>query len=319
VSGALGDPAYTLDQVRGFVAVAEERHFGRAAERLRMTQPPLSRQIQRLEREIGVRLLYRSQRAVELTAAGEAFLAEARRLLAVAEAAPETARRVGDGEVGTVRIGFTAASGFGFLGDLLNRIQDRLPGIELVLGEMVSAEQLAALDSGMLDLALVRPPADDPEYASRLVQREELLLALPRDHPLAETDEPAQVHELQGQPLLQYAPEQARYFAELTARILAPITHRTTHSLSQVHTMAALVAAGQGIALLPASVLRLRPAGVRFRTLAGVEPRPVALHAVWRRDTANPALCRVTALLDDLPGATGMPQPLDPSTHREDT
>src|SRR3954463_13556979 len=112
----------TLDQVRSFVAVAEELHFGRAADRLRMTQPPLSRQIQKLERAVGAQLLERDSRRVALTAAGEAVLGEARRMLALADAAPEVARRVSAGSSGLLRLGFTAASTFGVLGDLLNRI-----------------------------------------------------------------------------------------------------------------------------------------------------------------------------------------------------
>ena len=102
--------AFTLEQLRGFVAVAEELHFGRAAARLKMTQPPLSRQIQKLERVVGAQLLERDNRRVTLTAAGEAFLVEARRLLALADSAPELARRVSSGSHGVVRIGFTAAS-----------------------------------------------------------------------------------------------------------------------------------------------------------------------------------------------------------------
>src|SRR3954463_16248702 len=112
--------AFTLEQLRGFVAVADELHFGRAAARLKMTQPPLSRQIQKLERGVGAQLLERDNRRVTLTAAGEVFLGEARRLLALAASAPQLARRVSSGATGLVRIGFTAASTYGTLGQLLN-------------------------------------------------------------------------------------------------------------------------------------------------------------------------------------------------------
>src|SRR3954470_8331876 len=143
---------FTLDQARGFIAVAEELHFGRAAERLNMTQPPLSRQVQKLERAIGVQLFERDNRRVELTAAGEAFLSEARRLLALAGHAPDLARRISAGSAGTVRIGFTASSMFAVLPVVLRRIDDRLPEVDVDLYEMVTGEQVEALLAHELDL-----------------------------------------------------------------------------------------------------------------------------------------------------------------------
>src|SRR3954447_25828899 len=131
---------FTLEQLRGFVAVAEELHFGRAAARLKMTQPPLSRQIQKLERAVGAQLLERDNRRGALTAAGQVFLGEARRLLALAEAAPDQARRVSAGSSGVVRIGFTAASTYGILGRLLNELARELPDVSVDLAEMVTRE-----------------------------------------------------------------------------------------------------------------------------------------------------------------------------------
>ncbi|MFC7328322.1 LysR family transcriptional regulator [Marinactinospora rubrisoli] len=291
-------PMLSLEHVRGFVAVAEEAHFGRAARRLQMTQPPLSRQIQRLERDVGVRLLDRTQRGVALTPAGLAFLEEARRLLALANAAPDTARRVAAGRAGTVCVGFTATAGFGVLGALVTRIEDALPDVELVLSELVSAVQFDRLRSGALDLALARPPFDTEEFASRLVHREPLVAALPAAHPLAEETGEMPVERLDGEALLLYSADQAGYFADLTARVLATVNHTSTHFLTQVHTMVALVAAGRGVALVPASATRLRFDGVRYRPLAGLPADPVELHAVWRRSAVNPALLNVIELLD---------------------
>ncbi|MEV6560760.1 LysR family transcriptional regulator [Nocardia sp. NPDC051756] len=291
----------SLEQVRGFVMVADEGSFRRAAERLRMTQPPLSRQVQKLERDIGVELFDRSQRQAQLTPAGEVFLIEARRLLALAEGAPGTARLVAAGGAGTVRIGFTAASGFGFLGRFLNHIEQGLPGVEVVLREMVSSDQFENLRSGKLDLALARPPFDRTEFDCELVHSERLMLALPDGHALA-GDGPIAAEELGGETLLVYAPGPARYFADLVAGILAAVPYTSTHELTQVHTMLALVAAGRGLALVPETASHLHPDGVRFRPLDGVED-PVVLYAVWRRNCANPALPRVVRLLDSLPPA----------------
>jgi len=151
---------FTFDQLAGFIAVAEELHFGRAAERLNMTQPPLSRQIQKLEKTVGAELLERDNRRVQLTPAGTAFLDEARRLLALAERAPVTARRIASGRSGLLRIGFTAASGFSILGPLLEEISAILPDVDVDLQELVTGEQIQALETGELDLGLARPPFD---------------------------------------------------------------------------------------------------------------------------------------------------------------
>ena len=169
--------AFTLEQLRGFVAVADELHFGRAAERLKMTQPPLSRQIQKLERVVGAQLLERDNRRVALTAAGEVFLAEARRLLSLADTAPELARRVSSGSHGVVRIGFTAASTYGTLGRLLNVLARALPDVALDLAEMVTREQVAGLLNEEVDLGLARPPFDEEAFGHRLLHREAMLAA----------------------------------------------------------------------------------------------------------------------------------------------
>lgn len=288
----------SLEQVRGFVVVAEEGSFRRAAERLRMTQPPLSRQIQKLERDIGVMLFDRTQRRVTLTPAGTAFLVEARRLLALAEAAPSTARLAASGRTGTLRVGFTAASGISFLGRFLNHIERALPEIEVALSEQVSAGQLEDLRSGKLDLALVRPPIDEAEFDSQLVFAEPLALVIPQDHRLAD-DGLVPVTALTGEHLLVFAPGPARYFADLLTRVLAGVHYTSTHQLTQVPTMLALVMAGRGLALVPASTGQLRPHGLRFRLLDGVDEQAL-LYAVWRREQANPALRRVVELLPSL-------------------
>nr|CEL23525.1 transcriptional regulator, LysR family [Kibdelosporangium sp. MJ126-NF4] len=286
--------------MRGFIAVAEEGNFHKAAQRLRMTQPPLSRQIQRLEREVGVVLFDRTQRKVELTAAGTAFLAEARRLLALAAAAPDTARRVSQGQTGTVRMGFTAASGLGFLGHFLNRLDQELPEVQLILNEMVTSAQLENLRNGILDLALARPPFDDNEFDSQLLHSEPLVLAVPGHHRLAKGTTPVTVDALSGETLLVYTSDQAGYFANLVSRVLAGVAYTPAHRLTQVHTMLALVAAGRGLALVPEATTHLHPDGVRFRALAGVANFPAVLHAVWRRESRNPALLRVIALLESI-------------------
>jgi DNA-binding transcriptional LysR family regulator len=290
---------YSLDQLRGFVAVAEELHFGRAAERLNMTQPPLSRQIQKLERSIDVQLFERDNRRVILTAAGEAFLSEARKLLALADSAPDRARRISAGSAGIIRIGFTAASTFGLLGALLNELAGQLPEIDIDLREMVTREQVAALAQGEIDLGLARPPFDNEQFDSRLLYRESMVVAVPAGHRLARLGRPVTAEDLKHEPLIMHSPTHARYFYDLVVG-LVPIAHQNVvHTVRQVLTMVSLVAAGRGAALVPHSATALGIEGVEYAELSGLKKDPVELHAIWSRDSKNPALHRILDYINE--------------------
>ena len=288
---------FTLTQLGGFVAVAEELHFGRAAERLRMTQPPLSRQIHLLERELRVALFDRSGRSVRLTPAGRAFLVEARRLLRQSEEAAQSVRQVADGRAGRVTIGFTAVSAHDALGRLLATARAELPGVRIALREMVTRDQLQALATGGLDLGLVRPPVGDPELCARTLSREALVAALPDGHPLAGRGMPLAVADFDGLPLIMYEPVGARYFHELLIGVFraAGVTPVYAQYMTQAHSMLALVSHGWGVALVPESVTRLRYAGVAFRPVGLPGPDPVELTMTWRRGNDNPALAALLA------------------------
>ncbi|GAB3360345.1 LysR family transcriptional regulator [Amycolatopsis echigonensis] len=289
--------AFTLEQLRGFVAVADELHFGRAAARLKMTQPPLSRQVQKLERAVGAQLLVRDNRRVELTAAGEVFLLEARRLLSLADAAPDLARRVSSGSTGMVRIGFTAASTYGTLGMLLNRLSAELPEVDLGLYEMVTGEQVSALRNEEIDLGLARPPFDHKTFSSHLLHREEMLVAAPAGDRLLELGRDVNADDVSDEPVIMHSPVEARYFHDLVVGIVPLARQNTVHAVSQVLTMLWLVAAGRGIAFVPASAARLSVPGVGFVRLATAVPQPAELHLLWRRDSPNPALWRALEVL----------------------
>ncbi|MDT0277559.1 LysR substrate-binding domain-containing protein [Blastococcus goldschmidtiae] len=285
--------AFTLEQLRGFLAVAEELHFGRAASRLKMTQPPLSRQIQKLERVVGAQLLERDNRHVTLTAAGEVFLAEARRLLSLADSAPELARRVSSGSHGLVRIGFTAASTYGTLGRLIDELDRALPDIHLDLHEMVTREQVAALLNEEVDLGLARPPFDADTFGSRLLHREALLVAVPDGHWLLDLGRDAVAGDLAAERVVMHSPTRARYFYDLVVSMVPTASENAVHTVSQVLTMLWLVAAGRGVAFVPASAARLPIDGVHFVRLETPVPEPVELHLLWMRESRNPALRRV--------------------------
>ena len=292
---------FSLARLSCFIAVAEELHFGRAAERLHMTQPPLSRQIQQLEAELGVQLIDRTTRTVTLTPAGVAFLPDARRILQLAEGAAQTVKRVPAGDLGTVVIGFTAASAHAVLPPLLEATRARLPDVKLDLREMVTAAQIEGLVTGELDLGLARPPLKRPGLVSRPLLHEQLVAALPADHPLASLGRQLTLNDLDGQDVVMYSPVQARYFNELliSTFTIAGATPRYVQTVTQVHTMLVLVRSGIGIALVPASAATLHPEGVAFRSIGAFRERPVELDAVWRSDSTNPALLRL--LRDVLP------------------
>ncbi|GAS94764.1 LysR family transcriptional regulator [Mycolicibacterium canariasense] len=292
---------FSLARLSCFIAVAEELHFGRAAERLHMTQPPLSRQIQQLETELGVQLIDRTTRSVTLTPAGVAFLPDARRILQLAESAAMTVKRVPAGDLGTVVVGFTAASAHAVLPRLLERTRAKLPDVKLELREMVSAAQIEGLMTGEIDLGMARPPLKRPGIVSRPLLHEQLVAALPAEHPLVAQARQLTLNDLDGQDVIMYSPIEARYFNELliSAFTIAGATPRYVQFVTQVHTMLVLVRSGIGIALVPASAATLHPEGVVFRSIGAFRERPVELDAAWRQDSTNPALLRL--LRDVLP------------------
>jgi DNA-binding transcriptional LysR family regulator len=218
-------------------------------------------------------------------------------MLALADAAPDLARRVSDGHRGMLRIGFTATSAIGTLGGLLDTLDRLLPGVDLDLHEMVTHDQIRALEGEEIDLGLARPPFDADVFGSRLLHREALVLAVPAAHRLAVLDRPATTADIAGEPLLMHSPTRARYFYDLVIATLQ-IDHRNVvHRASQILTMLWLVSAGRGLAFVPASARRLGIPGVAYVPLRTSVPEPVELHLLWPRESRNPVLTRVVELL----------------------
>ncbi|WP_288378391.1 LysR substrate-binding domain-containing protein [uncultured Massilia sp.] len=279
---------FELSQLRCFVAVAEELHFSRAAERLNMTQPPLSRQIRLLEHHVGVQLLGRNSRTVSLTAAGKAFFPEAARILRIAEEATFAARRAAKGEQGNLAIGFTSASGYSLLPEVVRRLRDCAPGVSLTLKELVSTSQVEALNAGELDLGLLRPHPMNGELESRLIARESLMLAIAESEADAWPLEPT-LNDLHGRPFVMYSPFEARpFYLMLTERFArAGVVPDIVEHIGQVHTMLALVRAGVGAALIAEGASRLKFDGTVMRRMA---TEPVEMVCAWRRDNDNPVL-----------------------------
>lgn len=298
----------TLDQVRCFIAVAEELHFGRAAERLAMTQPPLSRQIQKLETAVGATLLERSNRRVALTPAGSEFLEDSYRIFNGLDQAVAHARRVESGSAGTVHLGFTAASAIRILGPLLVSLGKDLPDVEVILHERVTGGQVDGIRRGELDLGLARPPFDTTVLSSRVVAREPLYAVLSAGHPLAAVEGPLGPEDFDGLPIISYHPIQARYFHELTVRFLVNGHSRIVQHVQQILTALVLVAAGEGVALVPASASTLGVPGLVYKQLNDLEgghpdsdpSQPVELHAIWARGGLTPLLKQILHHIQDV-------------------
>jgi len=285
-----------------FLAVADELSFTRAAERLRMAQPPLSQQIALLEKDIGVPLFDRSRRAIRLTAAGEVLHPEARRLLADVDETLRTVRRVGQGAVGTLAIGFVPSAINGNLPDLLRTFRASHPEVELILREIAPDALLHAVHSRRVDVGLLYRPISDPDLAQRQVATEQLLLALPDAHRAAEWAEVA-LRDVRDERFI--LPEQhdvPGLYAAVSAvfsdaRIAPRVAQR---GVWLVQTVLGLVAAGVGLAVVPSSAQALRRHGVTLRPLRDMRHQ-LEVAAVWLPDHPTPALSQLLALLDDVP------------------
>ena len=304
--------SYTLAQLRGLVAVAEEGHFGRAAERLWMTQPPLSRRIKKLEEEIGVDLFERTPHAVVLTPAGRTFLGEARKILSLADSAPLLAKRVATGDAGTIRIGFTAMSALSVLGSWINVAAAELPEVDIQLLELVTRHQVDALLSGDIDVGLARGVPLSDILAARLIHSEELVLAAPTGHPLLGLERPIRLTDVTPHDVITYSPTESAYLYQLVVTAFARFKTqpRYVQYVQQVNSVLATVNAGLGVALVPrtASVLQLE--NVEFRDLQDVGDFPVEVHCIWRREHDNPALASFLRLLEiEAEDAPGPPSP----------
>lgn len=288
-----------LAALKAFVTVAEELHFGRAAKRLNLTQPPLSRQIMKLEEELGVTLFRRSSRVVELTEAGRILREEAAAVLSRARLLRERMARAADGGGGALAIGFNEPALHTVLPGAVRRFRRRCPETELRLFEMETRQQLDALRDRTIDLALVRPAEDDlAGLASRPLYREEYLLALPAGDPLA-AQEPVPLPALAGRPLILFArrANPAVHAALLAALHRAGVTPEPGPEAGNKATILALVRAGLGAGIVPESSRLTAPPEVIFRRLGPGLP-PIRIMAAWLDGEPPPPLRNFLDILD---------------------
>ncbi len=243
---------FELNQLRSFVTIANEMSFRRAAKTLNMTQPPLTRQIQLLEREIGVQLFDRTGRTIRLTAAGQRFLSEAEDLLRRAEGAALSAKRADSGMEGSLVLGFIPIAALGLLPQIIETVRQVSPRIDLVLQEMSTIDQAEALPAGRIDVGLMRPPRDHSRLQLTQIVREPFAVAIHRDHPLAEQRNFA-LQDLDGQDFIMYSPSGGAYGYEILTSLFSrhDIRPRIVQLIGQSITILSLVNAGEGLALVP--------------------------------------------------------------------
>jgi DNA-binding transcriptional LysR family regulator len=286
-----------LRLLRYFVAVAEELHFGRAAQRLHIAQPGLSHQIKSLERLLGVRLLERTSRQVRLTPAGGLLLTEGRRLLADTERVVDRVRRTGRGEIGRLTVAAIGSATYDVVPRLLRAHRKRYPDVEVVLREMSTPAQVHALRAGEIDVGLLRLPADTADLEAHIVREDRMALMLPETHPLARKMR-IPLRALAREPLILFpaAPRPSWADTVIAACRESGFEPIVAQEAMESATVVSFVAAGVGVAPVPEGLKVLARPGVAFRFLA--PPAPVTrLAAVYRTGELPPTVASLLGLV----------------------
>jgi DNA-binding transcriptional LysR family regulator len=281
-----------LRHLRYFVTVAEELHFSRAARKLNISQPPLSRQIRELEEEIGVELLRRSKRRVELTAAGQSFLDRARMVLRDSSELGEVARRAEQGETGQVSVGFIHTAGYRLLPAVIREFRDANPAVEVTLQQQGSLAQIAELERGRIDIGFTWSSMVGKRMASVCLLREPFIVAVPRLHPAAGKRN-LSLAAFAREPFVSYPQRRSPYLRDAVFKLCASagFVPEVRHETDSVHTVLGLVAAGCGIGLVPASAMEIQTREVSFCHPKEKEPK-AEISIQWRRDDTNPVVSR---------------------------
>ncbi|MGI4731509.1 MAG: LysR substrate-binding domain-containing protein [Janthinobacterium lividum] len=294
-----------LRHLRYFVLLAEELHFARAADRLGISQPPLSQQIRALEEELGVRLLARTSRRVALTPAGTLFLEAARRTLDEAELAIAVARRAASGELGTLRVGFNASAPFiPSVAAAIHHYRQTYPDVGLLLKEVAGPAQIEAIVSRSLDIGFLRtprPPVLPATLTASLLLEDRLFVGMRPDHRLAAGDG-VRWAQLAGEPLVVYASDRSGGFSEHVFRLMrdAGVEPEVAQSVQEISTLFGLTAAGVGVTIIAGSLRAMQSAGLVYRPVVDAG----AVSSMWmvrRRDDDQPTCANFLALMD---GAT---------------
>ncbi|WP_157935933.1 LysR family transcriptional regulator [Paracoccus zhejiangensis] len=295
----MSGPTIELNQLRYFVAVAEELNFRRAARRLNMTQPPLSRHIALLEHVLGARLFDRTNRSVRLTPAGRRLLADATDILTRTESAILSARQAARGQAGHIELGFVPSACLEVIPRIARRVREALPEVDLTLREVMTAEAVDALQAGSLDFAVIRLPRHNPGLPIEKLWSEPFVLAAPRGHPLLDQPE-IPVSALHGIDFIGYSTERGGFLAEVVQGFLNAqgVTPRMIFAVAQSHTIMSLVDGGFGVALVPRSNSQIAMPNTEIRDI-GLPPDALHsdLYLALRPKEPEPLVREIAALI----------------------
>ncbi len=290
-----------LRHLRYFIAVATELHFGRAAEKLHIAQPPLSRQIQDLEIELGFELFTRTKRTVALTPAGQAFLAEVNQIFQQLDRSIDIGRKTSRGELGQISIGFVGSATYNILPVMLQQFRDRYPDVQIELHELTTDRQLIWLREGRIDIGLIRPPIIDKDLNSQVIFQEPLVVALPTNHHLAELTK-IDLSSLKSEPFILFPRQLAPglYDPIIAMCLTAGFSPQVVQECIQMQTIVSLVSANMGVSILPASIQEAQRHGVVYKPIklasVGVE-KLATIAIVWRINDSSPTMNRLLEIV----------------------
>lgn len=277
-----------LRHLRYFVTVAQEMHFRRAAEKLNMTQPPLSQQIQQLEAELGFNLFIRRGRSIVLTDAGQVFLEEVEAILAAVDKAVHRARRVSEGKTGQLRIGFVESAIHHHLPEIITRYRTIYPDVDITLNRLTSNEQLAALSDKTIDIGIcrVQQSAIQMPLIAETIVLEKIVAVLPANHPLADSEH-LKLKALASENIILFPKNlgTSLYSSIENACEKAGFRLRITQEATQFTTIVGLVAAGMGVSILPESVMAYQQSSIRYIELSEIDPVPIAI--AWHQESQS--------------------------------
>jgi DNA-binding transcriptional LysR family regulator len=285
-----------LRHLRYFSTVATELHFGRAAEKLHIAQPPLSKQIQDLEAELGFELFNRTKRSVALTPAGKEFLVEVERIFQQLDRAIDIGRKTSRGELGQISIGFVGSATYNILPVMLQRFRDRYPDVRIELHELTTDRQLVWLREGRIDLGLIRSPIVERDLISQVIFQESLVVALPINHPLAMLEE-IDIRSLVIEPFILFPRQLAPGLYDPIIAICqaAGFSPQVVQECIQMQTIVSLVSANMGVSILPESIQEAQRQGVVYKPIRSTDlsvEKLATIAIVWRINDDSPTMNR---------------------------
>lgn len=290
-----------LRQMRYFVTVARERNFSRAAELLHIAQPPLSRQIQQLEDELGVVLVDRSQRPIALTEAGRFLYEQATHILLRTEHIIEQTRKIGSSKRERFVIGCVGSTLYGGIPDLVRRMRHLWPDLDIEIREMMSTEQVSALKERRIDLGFGRVRFNDREVERLTLREERLVVALPKHHPLSASEEPIDLASLAHETVILYPSVPRPSFADEVMSLFAElgIAHSQIEEVREIQTALGMVAAGAGVCIIPSASQRQRPDDVSYRTIRDEKATSPVIMS-YRYDEPNSKVEQIKNLIREM-------------------